>query len=166
MIEYERKVYPEIDKQEFDESIQPLLRSMEELHIEKKDKEESFYSESLEFNNEQYPYHNSCFLLSKEIWERYWDDSLNEYLSDYDKFENETLLIKYDVEGSEEKAILGSIETIKKNNTTLAISIYHRSRDIFSIPILISSLFPNSKMIIKKLYGIPDWDILLYVDML
>ncbi|WP_173472100.1 type 2 lanthipeptide synthetase LanM [Eubacterium ruminantium] len=91
MIEYERKVYPEIDKQEFDESIQPLLRSMEELHIEKKDKEESFYSESLEFNNEQYPYHNSCFLLSKEIWERYWDDSLNEYLSDYDKFENETL---------------------------------------------------------------------------
>lgn len=77
---------------------------------------------------------------------------------------NEKLLIKYDVEGCEEKALIGSYNTIVNNHTSLIVSLYHRACDIFMIPLLLKEMFPNSKMNIRKLYGLPDWDIMLYVE--
>ena len=81
-------------------------------------------------------------------------------------FNQERLLIKYDVEGVEMEAISGSLKTISNNKTDLVISLYHRHHDILGIPQYIKDIFPNSKLKMRKLYGIPDWDILLYVEIL
>lgn len=84
-------------------------------------------------------------------------------LDSVSSFKNERLLIKYDVEGEEMKALFGSEETIKANKTDLIISLYHKCGDIFDLPLYISKQYPNSKMKLRKFYGIPDWDILLFV---
>ena len=48
--------------------------------------------------------------------------------------------IKYDVEGSEMKALKGSIKTIQKYRPKLAISIYHKPEDIMEIPVFLEEL--------------------------
>ena len=42
--------------------------------------------------------------------------------------------IKMDIEGAELPAIMGGIETIKKNRPQMAISIYHCDSDFINIP--------------------------------
>ena len=75
----------------------------------------------------------------------------------------ERLLIKYDVEGSEREAFLGSLETIGQNHTELIVSAYHRSRDLFELPLLIHEKIPNHRLFLRKHPYIPAWDINLYV---
>lgn len=74
----------------------------------------------------------------------------------------EKLLIKYDVEGAEAKALAGSVRTIKNNDTELSVSLYHRSEDIFDLPITVHGLLPEHRLYIRKLPGFPAWDIILY----
>lgn len=72
--------------------------------------------------------------------------------------------IKYDVEGSEREALLGSRETVKGNAPTLLVSLYHRNEDLFSLPLLVKTLFPNYRgFYLRRLAGIPAWDLNLYV---
>jgi hypothetical protein len=71
--------------------------------------------------------------------------------------------IKYDVEGSEHEALIGSAETIRRNAPRLLVSLYHRSEDLFALPQLIRQLYPQSKLYLRKLRYIPAWDINLYV---
>ena len=78
-------------------------------------------------------------------------------------YENETLFIKYDVEGAEEEALLGSVKTIQNNDTELLISLYHKSRDLFALPMLAHQLLPTHKLYLRKHPYIPAWDINLYV---
>ena len=75
----------------------------------------------------------------------------------------EKLFIKYDVEGAEEEAILGSVNTIQNNDTELLVSLYHKSRDLFSLPLLVHKLLPDHKLYLRKHPYIPAWDINLYV---
>jgi len=49
-------------------------------------------------------------------------------------------IIKLDVEGSEEKALLGGIKTIVKYRPKLIISLYHKENDIFELPLFIKKL--------------------------
>ena len=71
--------------------------------------------------------------------------------------------IKYDVEGAEREAILGSTETILAHSPTLMISLYHRNEDIFDLPLLIRERFPQYKhFYLRRLKGIPAWDLNLY----
>jgi len=74
----------------------------------------------------------------------------------------EQLLIKYDVEGAEIKALNGSVNTILGNETDMEISVYHRGGDIFDIPLYVHELLPEHKLFMRKLSGVPAWDILLY----
>lgn len=78
-------------------------------------------------------------------------------------FKNEKLLIKYDVEGEELNALNGSVNTAKNNDTDMIVSLYHRSEDIFMLPQVIRGILPNSKLYLRKLHGLPAWDINLYV---
>ncbi len=71
--------------------------------------------------------------------------------------------IKYDVEGAEYRALLGSRETIVRNRPKLLVSIYHRSEDLFELPLLVNELLTNSKMFLRRLPGIPAWDLNLLV---
>lgn len=67
--------------------------------------------------------------------------------------------IKYDVEGSEMEAILGCSKTIKKYSPELCISLYHRSEDLFLLPMLLNHINPNYKYYIRRGRYIPAWDI-------
>ena len=71
--------------------------------------------------------------------------------------------IKYDVEGFEYDALLGSAETIKNSRPQMLVSLYHRSEDIFKLPLTVKKLYPDCKMYLRRLAGIPAWDINLLV---
>lgn len=70
--------------------------------------------------------------------------------------------IKYDVEGSEFEALIGSRQTIAEYSPLLLVSAYHRSEDLYKIPILIKELNPNYKIYLRKLRYIPAWDLNFY----
>ncbi len=67
--------------------------------------------------------------------------------------------IKYDVEGAEMKALLGSRKTIEKDSPELLISLYHRSEDIFEIPLYISENYPQYDLYLRRSECIPAWEI-------
>ena len=70
-----------------------------------------------------------------------------------------TDFIKYDVEGAEYEALLGSMKTIEGNSPTLLVSLYHRSRDIFSLVNLLSESLTGYKMYLRRLMCVPAWEI-------
>lgn len=78
-------------------------------------------------------------------------------------YSGEKLLIKIDVEGDEEKALLGCRKLICGNSTELIVSAYHRSGDLFVLPKLLKSLKPDCKLYLRKHKYIPAWDINIYV---
>lgn len=67
--------------------------------------------------------------------------------------------IKYDVEGAEHEAILGSEETIRKHHPRLLISIYHRSEDLFALPLLLHEKFPEYRLYLRRTPYVPAWDL-------
>ena len=72
--------------------------------------------------------------------------------------------IKIDVEGSERKAIVGAEQTIEKNLPTLAVSLYHRSEDLFALPLFLKERFPSyQNFYLRRRAGFPAWDLSLYV---
>ncbi len=70
--------------------------------------------------------------------------------------------IKYDVEGSEAAALRGSQEVIRAFSPALLVSLYHRSEDLFELPLLIRELNPRYRFYLRRMAGIPAWDINLY----
>ncbi|MBE6666293.1 MAG: FkbM family methyltransferase [Ruminococcaceae bacterium] len=78
-------------------------------------------------------------------------------------YRNEKLLIKYDVEGAEWEAILGSVQTIRNNQTEMIVSLYHKSADLFALPLLVHEILPSHKLYLRKHPYFPAWDINLYV---
>ena len=70
--------------------------------------------------------------------------------------------IKYDVEGSEKEALLGSAQTIRAHAPKLLISLYHRSEDMFALPELINELNPDYSLYLRRFPYIPAWDLNLY----
>ena len=67
--------------------------------------------------------------------------------------------IKYDVEGEEYKALLGSCETISKYRPALLVSLYHRSRDLFELINYLHKEYPDYKLSLKRGYCLPAWEI-------
>ena len=70
--------------------------------------------------------------------------------------------IKFDVEGAEKEALEGCYKTIERFSPALLISVYHRSEDIFALPLQISERFPEYKLYLRKFRYIPAWDLNLY----
>ena len=70
--------------------------------------------------------------------------------------------IKYDVEGAEHKAIVGSSTLIEKFKPDLLVSMYHKSEDLFDLPLLLNSICPEYKLFLRRLPYIPAWDLNLY----
>lgn len=77
--------------------------------------------------------------------------------------------IKYDVEGAEKEALLGSIKTITefsrengKPAPDLLVSLYHRNEDIFELVSLVKKINPNYNLYLRRLKYIPAWDLNLY----
>ena len=67
--------------------------------------------------------------------------------------------VKYDVEGAESEALLGSHETIVRDTPALLISLYHRSRDIFEIILKIKASYPDYRLYLRRLFSVPAWEL-------
>ena len=67
--------------------------------------------------------------------------------------------IKYDVEGAEREALIGSSRTIKEYSPALLISLYHRSRDIFDIINRLRAEYPEYRLYLRRLLCVPAWEI-------
>ena len=70
--------------------------------------------------------------------------------------------IKYDVEGAETEALLGSRHIIERDTPALLVSAYHRSADLFRLPLLVHELNSGYKLYLRRMAGVPAWDINLY----
>lgn len=78
-------------------------------------------------------------------------------------FNNKTVTyIKMDVEGAEIEAIEGAKETLELQKPKLNIALYHRSEDIFEIPLKIAEINPEYKFHLRRHPYIPCWDMNLY----
>ncbi len=70
--------------------------------------------------------------------------------------------IKYDVEGAEGEALLGSRETILRDHPALAVSLYHRPEDLFALPLWIHQLSPSYRFYLRRPMCLPAWELTLY----
>ncbi len=70
--------------------------------------------------------------------------------------------IKMDVEGCERQAITGGINTLRRDKPKLNIAVYHRSEDIFSLPLFIDSILPEYRIYLRQHPYIPAWDLNMY----
>ena len=67
--------------------------------------------------------------------------------------------IKYDVEGAERQALDGSARTIKQYSPSLCVSAYHRSEDIFALPLQVKAINPSYNLYLRRYPYVPAWDI-------
>lgn len=65
--------------------------------------------------------------------------------------------IKMDIEGSERDALLGGRRIIAENKPILAVSIYHNPNDLWSLPLLMKSVSPESHFYLR-MYWRDGWD--------
>jgi FkbM family methyltransferase len=70
-------------------------------------------------------------------------------------------LIKLDVEGSEREAIIGAKGHISGGADVIS-ALYHRSEDLFDIPLLLKSIAPDLKLYVRHQLYIPAWETNLY----
>lgn len=71
--------------------------------------------------------------------------SLDEYFSEKEK----PTYIKMDIEGSEKEALTGAKKLIERYKPKLAICIYHKTNDLWEIPLLIKKLNPHYKLYLR-----------------
>ena len=67
--------------------------------------------------------------------------------------------IKYDVEGAEYEALVGSEKTIASSSPAMLVSLYHRSRDVFFIPAYLMEKYPLYDFYIRRMYSVPAWEL-------
>ena len=96
---------------------------------------------------------NTASSKLKEVNMRSLDSVLNGRGVDY---------IKFDVEGAERAAINGAYNTIVKFKPDMLISMYHRSEDMFDLPILVNSICPDYRLYLRRFEYVPAWDLNLY----
>lgn len=69
--------------------------------------------------------------------------------------------IKMDIQGGELEALKGAADTIVKRKPRLAISVYHKPKDIIEIPLFIHNLIPDYKFYLRQHTFLTD-DTVLY----
>jgi len=70
--------------------------------------------------------------------------------------------IKMDVEGAEYETLSGCKRIIEECQPKLAVSAYHRTGDIFSLPLFIHSLCPSYKIYLRHHKYYPSWETNIY----
>ena len=67
--------------------------------------------------------------------------------------------IKYDVEGAEAAALRGTVKTLQAQRPRLKIACYHRSDDLFALPLLLSAIAPDHALYLTRRRSVPAWDL-------
>lgn len=70
--------------------------------------------------------------------------------------------VKADVEGCEYEMLRGACNTLQGFKPKLNIAVYHRSEDIFKIPLKIKAINPEYKIFLRHHKYIPCWDLNVY----
>ena len=83
-------------------------------------------------------------------------DSLSE------KLKTAFTYVKADVEGCEKEMLIGAEKTLKRLKPKLNIAAYHRSCDIFELPLMINELNSAYRIFLRHHRYIPCWDLNLY----
>lgn len=71
-------------------------------------------------------------------------------------------LLKLDTEGFEAKSLYGAAEVLKQR-PALSVSLYHRTADIFELPLYLKKFYPTGKFYLRRPKCVPEWDLTLYV---
>ncbi|MCL1831879.1 MAG: FkbM family methyltransferase [Oscillospiraceae bacterium] len=71
--------------------------------------------------------------------------------------------IKIDVEGAERAVLEGAKNTITKHRPKMLVSLYHRSDDMFELPLLLHSWHSGYKFALRKTHCLPGWEFQLVV---
>lgn len=71
-------------------------------------------------------------------------------------------IVKYDVEGAEYNALLGSEQVITRDKPKLLVSAYHRNDDLIKLSKLILSYRSDYKVYLRHNQYIPAWETNLY----
>ena len=79
-----------------------------------------------------------------------------------DSFLEEVHFIKFDVEGAEKEAIEGAEGILREKAPALCISAYHRTEDLFAIPLQVKALQPKYKVYLRHSPYVPAWDTQFY----
>ncbi len=71
-------------------------------------------------------------------------------------------LIKLDVEGGEAQALAGARETITRCTPALVVSLYHRTEDLFTLPLSLAAAYPGRySYLLRRVPCYPAWDLML-----
>ena len=70
--------------------------------------------------------------------------------------------IKADIEGAELKMLDGAKEVITENKPKMAISCYHRSEDLFTLPEKVLNINGKYKIFMRHFKSLPAWDTCFY----
>ncbi len=70
-------------------------------------------------------------------------------------------LIKLDLEGAEEYVLDGMLDTVRRFRPQIALSIYHRPRHLFELPLRLMKAVANYSFFIEH-YSFERWEVVLY----
>ncbi len=70
--------------------------------------------------------------------------------------------IKLDIEGAEERALRGGERVILRDGPSLAVSLYHRTDDLWKIPLAVHGLLPDHRLYLRRVPCFPMWDLTLW----
>lgn len=102
-------------------------------------------------NGNMYIGENSVDASANTVEEKGTHEIETTYL-DYDIKEPITM-IKMDIEGSEQKALLGAKNHIQNDHPKLLISVYHNLVDLWKIPTMIEEMCPNTYQFYLRSHG-------------
>ena len=72
-------------------------------------------------------------------------------------------LIKIDVEGAERETLLGAQETIRRCRPAIELAAYHRSEDLFDLPLLLKQIAPDAQIAMLHHPYVPAWETNFYI---
>lgn len=70
--------------------------------------------------------------------------------------------LKMDVEGAEEEALDGLKELLTRQQPKLNIAVYHKSGDLFTLPLKIKKWLPQYQFFLRRHPCFPCWEVNLY----
>ena len=71
--------------------------------------------------------------------------------------------IKLDIEGAEAAALDGAQKALTVHEPCFEVSLYHKTDDLFEIPLRLHRSLPNHKFYLRRVPCIPMWDLNLFV---
>lgn len=72
--------------------------------------------------------------------------------------EADPILMKIDVEGNEAEFICGARQVIAYKRPQIRMACYHRSEDIFALPVSILALRDDYRIFLRHKSGVPSWN--------